>query len=114
MQSLENEAHAAVWNGVKSKFLKHSTLALLAAFSLPPMNPQFLLLCLSVFGMLLLRGARAQEPADGVPVSYQLPQAGPLPQTYRVTLAIVDPQNTEWIVSQLCPPLQQTSVMPEA
>jgi hypothetical protein len=64
------------------------------------MNPQFLLLCLSVFGTLLLRGAWAQESADGVSVSYQLPQTGPLPQTYRVTLAIVDPKNTEWIVSQ--------------
>ncbi len=38
--------------------------------------------------------------AAGVPVAYQLPADGPLPQTYRVTLAIVDPKNPEWIISQ--------------
>ncbi len=36
----------------------------------------------------------------GVPISYQLPTSGPLPQTYRVTLAIVDPKNPDWIISQ--------------
>ena len=34
--------------------------------------------------------ANAQDAKTGVPVSYQLPTTGPLPQTYRVTLAIVD------------------------
>jgi hypothetical protein len=33
-------------------------------------------------------------------VRYQLPSDGPLPRTYRVTLAIVDPQNPDWIISQ--------------
>lgn len=38
--------------------------------------------------------------APGVPVSYQLPVEGPLPKTYRVTLAIVDKKNPDWIISQ--------------
>jgi hypothetical protein len=45
----------------------------------------------------------AQDTASakiGVPVSYQLPTTGPLPKTYLVTLAIVDPKNTDWIISQ--------------
>ncbi len=33
-------------------------------------------------------------------VVYQLPADGPLPKTYCVTLAIVDPQNPAWIISQ--------------
>jgi hypothetical protein len=33
-------------------------------------------------------------------VSYQLPETGPLPRTYRVTLAVVDPKNPDWIVGQ--------------
>lgn len=37
---------------------------------------------------------------NGVSVSYQLPTTGPLPQTYRVTLAIVDAKNPDWIISQ--------------
>lgn len=41
--------------------------------------------------------ARAAEP--GVPITYQLPAEGPLPKTYCVTLAIVDPKNPDWIVS---------------
>lgn len=42
----------------------------------------------------------AQDAKVGVPVSYQLPATGPLPQTYRVTLAIVDARRPEWIISQ--------------
>lgn len=57
----------------------------------------FLLLAGVVF---LAPGVRAQEPKIGVPVNYQLPVTGPLPQTYRVTLAIVDAKNPDWIVSQ--------------
>jgi hypothetical protein len=64
------------------------------------MKARFLRLWLSAFAILLFRCAQAQEPADGVSVSYQLPQTGSLPQTYRVTLAIVDPKNPEWILSQ--------------
>src|SRR4051812_6329934 len=38
--------------------------------------------------------------ARAVPVAYQLPTDGPLPKTYRVTLAIVEAKNPNWIVSQ--------------
>ena len=40
------------------------------------------------------------EPKIGVPIRYQLPTAGPLPKTWRVTLAIVDGKNPDWIISQ--------------
>lgn len=44
--------------------------------------------------------ALSEAPAtSGVPVAYQLPIDGPLPRTYRVTLAIVDSKNPDWIVS---------------
>ena len=43
---------------------------------------------------------RAAEAKVGVPVSYSLPAGGLLPKTYRVTLAIVDPKNPDWIISQ--------------
>jgi hypothetical protein len=41
------------------------------------------------------------EAAPSVPatVSYTLPTDGPLPRTYRVTLAITAPDNPDWIVS---------------
>lgn len=42
----------------------------------------------------------AEQPGGGVPVSYQLPPAGPLPRTYLVTLAIVEAKNPDWIISQ--------------
>ncbi len=45
-------------------------------------------------------GCLAQEAAPGPLVSYTLPTTGPLPRTYRVTLAIVDAKNPDWIVSQ--------------
>jgi hypothetical protein len=43
----------------------------------------------------------AAETAPSVPatVSYTLPTDGPLPRTYRVTLAITAPDNPDWIVS---------------
>ena len=43
---------------------------------------------------------QAQETKLGTPVTYSLPTAGPLPRTYRVTLAIVDAKNPNWIISQ--------------
>ena len=45
-------------------------------------------------------GVREQPAKIGVPVSFQLPVTEPLPQTYRVTLAIVDAKNPDWIISQ--------------
>lgn len=43
----------------------------------------------------------AAETAPSVPVtvSYTFPADGPLPRTYRVTLAITAPDNPDWIVS---------------
>lgn len=49
-----------------------------------------------IAGLLLApAGALAGEAPAGVPVSYRLPAAGPLPRTYRVTLAIVDVKNPD-------------------
>jgi hypothetical protein len=42
---------------------------------------------------------RAVAQSTGVPVSYQLPVTGDLPQTYLVTLAVTDRQDPDWIVS---------------
>ena len=60
-----------------------------------------------LLGICAFAPAAAAEPngppatgAVGVPVGYSLPSDGPLPKTYLVTLAIVDPQNPDWIVSQ--------------
>lgn len=46
--------------------------------------------------------AAAVEPVAeiGVPVAYALPTDGPLPRTWRVTLAIVEAKNPDWIISQ--------------
>ncbi|MBM4031800.1 MAG: hypothetical protein FJ291_08460 [Planctomycetes bacterium] len=41
-----------------------------------------------------------RKPANSVKIRYQLPATGALPQTYRVTLALTDPENPDWIVSQ--------------
>ncbi|MFA6290522.1 MAG: hypothetical protein WC637_02000 [Victivallales bacterium] len=46
---------------------------------------------------LKLAGTRK---ANSAKIRYQLPADGPLPQTYRVTLAVTDPDNSDWIVSQ--------------
>src|ERR1035438_1125843 len=43
---------------------------------------------------------QAAAAAPGVEVHYQLPTDGPLPQTYRVTLAITDARRPEAILSQ--------------
>jgi hypothetical protein len=40
------------------------------------------------------------QGTTGVPISYQLPTTGTLPQTYMVTLAIVQQDNPNWIISQ--------------
>ena len=54
--------------------------------------------------LLAFSWAGAASPSSagtpiGVPVTYQLPADGSLPRTYLVTLAIVDPKNTDWILS---------------
>ncbi|QDU25095.1 hypothetical protein ETAA8_01560 [Anatilimnocola aggregata] len=57
-----------------------------------------------LFVLVVASGVRADEPEPqtqrGVPVSYQLPADGPLPKTWRVTLAIVEAKNPGWIISQ--------------
>lgn len=45
------------------------------------------------------RPIAATQAAPGAAISYRLPTDGPLPRTYRVTLAITDPKNPDWLVS---------------
>ncbi|MFZ2654037.1 MAG: hypothetical protein WAX69_03920 [Victivallales bacterium] len=47
-----------------------------------------------------LDGKATVKQTAGVPITYQLPADGELPKTYRVTLAITDPKNPDWIISQ--------------
>ena len=65
---------------------------------MPTTFPGRLVLIACAVGMSI--AAEAQEIKTGVPVSYQLPATGPLPQTYRVTLAVVDEKKPDWIISQ--------------
>lgn len=58
-----------------------------------------LLCCLSVLTGQAVRAADQPQAPPGVSISYQLPTAGPLPRTYRVTLAVTDPGNPNWIIS---------------
>ena len=44
----------------------------------------------------------------GVEVHYQLPATGPLPRTYRVTLAAVDPKDPDWIISTFAAGVERT------
>ena len=55
-------------------------------------------LILLVCGLAAL--ARAATGPVGAQISYQLPVIGSGPTTYRVTLAIVDEKNLDWIISQ--------------
>ena len=41
-----------------------------------------------------------EDTKIGAAIQFQLPTEGPLPKTYRVTLAIVDSKNPDWIISQ--------------
>jgi hypothetical protein len=47
-------------------------------------------LCLSACFAATVLG---DEPAAGIPITYTLPSDGPLPRTYRVTLAITEAGN---------------------
>ena len=40
--------------------------------------------------------ANTNVSSNGVAVNYRLPLTGPLPRTYRVTLAIVDARKPGW------------------
>lgn len=50
-----------------------------------------------LFALLFVGASLARA---GVPISYELPTDGPLPRTCLVTLAIVDPKNPDWIISE--------------
>ena len=66
-----------------------------------PRRWQFASLAISGGLALLLAACRGVhvQPAANETVTYQLPVTGPLPQTYRVTLAATDPKNPDWIVA---------------
>jgi len=53
-----------------------------------------LLLCAS---LAAVAQAVEQEAPRGAPVRFQLPTDGPLPRTYRVTLAAVDKDDPDWV-----------------
>lgn len=55
-----------------------------------------LFICLSACSAAMVP---ADEPVVGIPITYTLPVEGPLPRTYRVTLAITDASDANWIVS---------------
>jgi hypothetical protein len=59
-----------------------------------------LFLALIFCGTPALAQANPASEPDRAKISYQLPADGPLPKTWRVTLAIVDPKNPDWIISQ--------------
>lgn len=63
------------------------------------------LLCAAI--LVGVSGARAAENS-GVTVRYKLPETGPLPKTYQVTLAITDPKNPDWIVSTFAAGITRT------
>ncbi len=55
----------------------------------------------------------AQSPASpsvsqGAAVTYTIPTVGVLPQRFRVTLAIVDPKNPDWIISEFASGVEKT------
>lgn len=58
---------------------------------------------------LLTAAVFAGEAAPtGVPISYTLPADGSPSKTWRVTLAIVDPKNPDWIISQFAAGVPRT------
>jgi hypothetical protein len=74
-------------------------------------NPPFFLPLVAILctAIATARTVAQEPPADGktgVPVAYQVP--GKPGETYRVTLAIVDPKNPDWIISQFVSGVPQT------
>ncbi len=63
-----------------------------------------LLLSLSLAGL----GAAAEPQNGGVPISYTLPSDGSPSKAWRVTLAIVDPRNPDWVISQFAAGVART------
>ena len=56
--------------------------------------------CMVLAGVGVARAAVPEGVPAGVVVSYQLPTEGATSKTYRVTLAIVDAKNPNWVISQ--------------
>jgi hypothetical protein len=68
---------------------------------------------LSFLAWIAVHDANFASAADaagkiGVPITYELPTTGELPQTYRVTLAIVDAKNPDWLISQFAAGIVRT------
>jgi len=61
-------------------------------------------LCLAIAAAV----CASEPPASGVPIHYTLPADGSPSQTWRVTLAIVDAKNPEWIISQFAAGVART------
>jgi hypothetical protein len=62
----------------------------------------FIKLSVVVIATFLFGSAFSREqsvPARGASISYRLPTSGPLPRTYRVTLAVTDPTNPDSLIS---------------
>src|SRR4051812_811199 len=59
-----------------------------------------LIIMLSILASTAFSAVSAETASNGATIQYQLPVDGPLPKTYRVTLAIVDSKNPDWIISQ--------------
>ena len=70
----------------------------------------FRLWCLAILSSFVLGHPAfgADKTSTGVAVSYELPADGQLPRTYRVTLAVVDPKNPDWIISQFAAGVART------
>jgi hypothetical protein len=62
-----------------------------------------------LFLLGLAGSARAADAAAGATISYQLAVVGQGPTTWRVTLAIVDVNNPDWIVSQFASGVVRTA-----
>ena len=74
---------------MQQKQLLWAPLALMAAFAAAEPSP----------AQTPPGGPNGEGGSGGATISYQLPVDGPLPRTYRVTLAITEPNNPDWIIS---------------
>lgn len=62
-----------------------------------------------LLSLCIIGGSVAAEPAPiGVPINYTLPADGSPGKTWRVTLAIVDAKNPDWIISQFAAGVPRT------
>jgi hypothetical protein len=54
------------------------------------------------------QASTTEDAGPAATVHYQLPTDGPLPRTYLVTLAVVDPHDPAWVVANFAPGLVRT------